>query len=746
MKRYYSVLVSLPLSVLALGCAGSSVDESADETNQQATAPLVGTVYYVSQSAAGSANLGTAQDPFRTIQACANKAVAGDTCSIASGVYREMVTVKSSGTAGSPVTFTGAAGANVVISAADLVPSTTATSTSSAWQPVGKNVYVSNFSIKSTAGYPTQLSVPTQLYVDGKFYEIARCPSSVPGSGCPVSGSTYFLASSDTPVGVNNAVTNVYLPPGLTPSQVVGATLVNRLNNSVLGSNVVDSYDPATGQITYTPFADAFDNTLNSQSGRMLKGFGFYLQNKPWMLYPGSWAYVPTSATTGDIYVSTATGDSPSLHSVEVSTRPYGVLDVGRSFVTIQNLTVANSTRSNVYVDNRDQNHNLIGEPTDIKLTGLTVKGGGYGIRFHQGTNITIDNNRVSDSVSGGMLLHVASSAVTNNTVNNGGHIGGPVNNSGGISISAYGPVSVTGNTVTNSGMNGISYGGDAVLVQNNNIDQSCLVLNDCGGIYSSNANQTWTSQILGNTVTNSIGNTLGTGGYGTLAHGIYLDDLNHNYLIDGNRVASVDYGIYIHAGYGNTITNNSVYLARAYGLLIANNGARATPTTTHDNVVRNNTFEAIPSLGLNTGVVAYANYAASNVNFGTFDSNKYCHPTSPTIVSTVPNGPRIDYTSMSLWRAQSGQDLNSTEIPQYCVPQVTLNVRQAVGGSVTFFGSLCTSCTIQTAFGDDVPLVPKPDAGYVFKGWTGACSGAADCTVVMTANQSVMPVFAPAP
>jgi len=42
---------------------------------------------------------------FATIQACANAAVAGDTCTVYAGTYSETVTVPTSGTAGSPITF-----------------------------------------------------------------------------------------------------------------------------------------------------------------------------------------------------------------------------------------------------------------------------------------------------------------------------------------------------------------------------------------------------------------------------------------------------------------------------------------------------------------------------------------------------------------------------------------------------------------------------------------------------------------
>ena len=43
---------------------------------------------------------------YTTVQACANVAVAGDTCQIYTGTYNETVSPPSSGTAGNPITFT----------------------------------------------------------------------------------------------------------------------------------------------------------------------------------------------------------------------------------------------------------------------------------------------------------------------------------------------------------------------------------------------------------------------------------------------------------------------------------------------------------------------------------------------------------------------------------------------------------------------------------------------------------------
>ena len=63
------------------------------------------TVYYVSLAGSDSNNGQSLSSAYRTIQKCADVAVAGDTCIIRGGVYRETVTIRYSGQAGNPITF-----------------------------------------------------------------------------------------------------------------------------------------------------------------------------------------------------------------------------------------------------------------------------------------------------------------------------------------------------------------------------------------------------------------------------------------------------------------------------------------------------------------------------------------------------------------------------------------------------------------------------------------------------------------
>ena len=71
------------------------------------------------QTGANDANPGSDAQPFRTIGAAAALAQPGDLVQIHSGVYREKVTITSSGTQEQPISFEAAPGATVVITGAD---------------------------------------------------------------------------------------------------------------------------------------------------------------------------------------------------------------------------------------------------------------------------------------------------------------------------------------------------------------------------------------------------------------------------------------------------------------------------------------------------------------------------------------------------------------------------------------------------------------------------------------------------
>jgi hypothetical protein len=80
---------------------------------------------------------------------------------------------------------------------------------------------------------------------------------------------------------------------------------------------------------------------------------------------------------------------------------------------------------------------------------------------------------------------------------------------------------------------------------------------------------------------------------------------------------------------------------------------------------------------------------------------------------------------------------------------QYTLSVTRGAGGIVTTSpGAIdCgVRCIAGFAAGTAVNVIARPDPGYRFAGWTGACSGTNTCDLTMNANKAVQATFATVP
>ena len=83
----------------------------------------------------------------------------------------------------------------------------------------------------------------------------------------------------------------------------------------------------------------------------------------------------------------------------------------------------------------------------------------------------------------------------------------------------------------------------------------------------------------------------------------------------------------------------------------------------------------------------------------------------------------------------------------RFDVQQLTLSVNNGVGGKVTsIVGIDCgNACSVVLPYNSVATLQTTVDAGYLFDGWSGACSGSAStCTVTLDASKSVTASYRP--
>jgi chitodextrinase len=182
-----------------------------------APALAVAATLYVDEgnSSCSSSGPGTQTTPFCTISAAASKAVAGDTVLVASGTYPEQVTVRNSGSSGSPITFK-ASGASVVVTGQRYGFYINTKS----W------IVVNGFTVTNTSSNGIRVVSSNNITLSNNH---------VTQSGQPVSGEIaqgiYLSNTSSSLVSGNltdyNTDAGIYLINGTTGVSVIGNTSTN---------------------------------------------------------------------------------------------------------------------------------------------------------------------------------------------------------------------------------------------------------------------------------------------------------------------------------------------------------------------------------------------------------------------------------------------------------------------------------------------------------------------------------------
>jgi parallel beta-helix repeat protein len=196
-----------------LGSSAYSAASTSTTFAALAAAATTTTYLYVDQNNPNASDTGpgSATQPFKTIQAGANKAAAGTTVMVSSGTYNEKVTIKNSGTATAPIVFTTAPGAYVTV-----------TGQANGFYDSGKSyVTIHGFTVTGTTNYGIYVYNTSNVTIDG---------NDVSYAGHPVSGQTskgiYINLTTDSTVSNNrvhhNTDSGIYLTNGATRITIVG--------------------------------------------------------------------------------------------------------------------------------------------------------------------------------------------------------------------------------------------------------------------------------------------------------------------------------------------------------------------------------------------------------------------------------------------------------------------------------------------------------------------------------------------
>lgn len=339
----------------------------------------------------------------------------------------------------------------------------------------------------------------------------------------------------------------------LPSADLAGAQLVFRANEWLIEKRPVREY--ADGSILLAPkVGDAFDLPAEPE---------FYVEGKLWMLdSPGEWA-----ASGGRLYVWAADGKSPEGR-VWASPDASGIDATDSKEVSIENVRVFDSK---IGIDGSNS--------TNLRIRHVEIANSAEDGIFAGGTGLLVEHARISNSVQNGIygFYGIRNSTVAHSTVTSTGMVGMPKRSKGAIVFEDASGQRITDNKVLNSSYIGIRVHRDAV-VADNLIDGACLILTDCGGIYTfAPRKEALNVRIERNTIKNLAQRQ---------AYAVYLDDNANGVTVANNVIENNPGGLEIHNGFDNLITGN-VFKSSGYEHILMNETTH-TPSLRQNRIVRN--------------------------------------------------------------------------------------------------------------------------------------------------------------
>ncbi len=511
-------------------------------------------------------------------------------------------------------------------------PTLTSAAALTGWQQYSGNVYVANTS------FPVY-----QLFADGVALRLAQYPN-VNYQAQP-SARGMMVTDQSLPYPYDRTVISDAELGTIANQDMIGAGVHIRVNDFIINDRKIAAFDSASNWIT-----------LDQGTERtILARWGYYLDNKLWMLdEPGEFFFDGSDPAQMKVYVWMPDGRDPGSRVIGAS-NSYGIEATGATNVTIEALRV-DKTGSGVAMGN---SINVVVRTVDIAdsywrgIAALSARDGG------------IESCTVRRSMREGILAtYITNFRILHNTVIDSGVIGPPVQSRG--AISAFGDgVEMQNNYVRNSGYHGIVFGRNSRVI-NNRIENVCLLLNDCGGIYTGNGSNSpgpFNSVVTSNIVSGVYGNQNGRDPVPTyaLAPGIYLDYRTNGVYVAGNTVSKADLGIFVHAASANSIVDNTFYDYNTYAMLVKD--YLFARITTPNRIQRNQFF------GLRGGYPLLFLPAVDDVTgMATWDFNRFSalYAETPAIldiakISVVLNGRWTDrFLNLQQWR-QAGNDTSGT-------------------------------------------------------------------------------------
>lgn len=278
------------------------------------TTSILATEYHVDQSTSSDIQDGSASHPFRAIQQAADVMIAGDTCFIHQGIYREKVIPANSGTASEPILYRAFDNDHVVISATDPV---------SGWELHEGSIYRAR-NVAMNRGNQNM------LYYDASAQQLARWPNDLDGD--PYTFDAYKIVTTSGTYS-NSYITHPDIPDYWSDGGVMhwlGA------HSGCAVQRLITGFDPATNRLSFTTFPSNWPFGTHSptryENGH--RGIFYLLNHLEALDAPGEWYYDDSSQS---LYFHAPDGADPSNGVSEIAARDR-TLDCRRNYVHFEDL------------------------------------------------------------------------------------------------------------------------------------------------------------------------------------------------------------------------------------------------------------------------------------------------------------------------------------------------------------------------------------------------------------------------
>lgn len=578
------------------------------------------TNYYVANAGNDASNGTTAGTPFQSLAKVNTLTLQpGDSVLFRRGdTFRGTLTIRRSGSASRPIVF-AAYGSGQKPVLAGSVPIVN-------WSSVGTNVWQASC---SACG-----SQVTGVYRDNTALPLGRYPNI----DAPNKGYLTIRAHTER----YQIFSQERLPDGI---DWKGGEVAMRPTQWIIDRAVIDAqYGDALNLFNYSTYYPA-------------DGWGFFIQSHPATLdQNGEWYYNPGDKTVR-LYNSQT---NPNTQTITATTQSRSVDAINVSNVALRNLHITQTLNESVFTSNVSSFTLAGNDITNSGEDGLNMRG--------SGTNILIENNRITDVNNNGVYLDAFQNLTfRGNSLRRVGMIPGRGKGGdgqyNGLQSAGNQNILIEDNVIDSVGYNGLSFWNNTTI-QRNVISNYCMTKSDGGALYVWNYPKAPMTniKIVSNILYNGIGAPEGSfrREYSG-ANGIFLDDCVENVELRNNTVFNNhQWGIYLHATSRIKAVGNTSFDNGSSQFVMYHNAGHC---PFRDNVVTNNVLVGkLPS----QLVAQYESNVDDLPQYGLIDSNYYARPFNDiaTIRGVKNFGQGTNY-SLSDWRSFSGvHDVHSKTSP----------------------------------------------------------------------------------